>query len=110
MLVGLGKANVVLSDWNILCIQIPDGEYAEFFIGYSINDRMGRMSTRIQDFDIDTGKGLTISGSTYHTNGKPSRPHDDALYVLERKLGVDVVKSELLSGQGQGVFSFKYPI
>lgn len=110
MLVGLGKAEVELTDWNILCIQIPNGEYAEFFVGYSQKDGLGRMSTKIEEYDPETGIGKTNSGSSYQTKGKPGMPHDDAIYVLEGKLGKDIVKQELLSREGKGVFSFKYPV
>jgi len=106
----MDKADVTLIDWNIVCIKSPDGWYGEIFVGYSVGDALGRVSTVIQEFDKEMGKGRTKSGSTYTVIGKPDIPHDDALYVLESQIGKARVVKELFSDESTGTVTFKYPI
>ena len=110
MITQLGKAHVTLSQWNIICVTLPNGDYGEVFIGYSHTDNLGRLSTKIQEYNSETGEGLTKSGSTYLTIGEPGIPHSDALYVLERTIGAGRVEKELLSGKGSGAIKFKFPV
>lgn len=107
---SLGKAEVLLSDWNIIEVTVPGGERGELFIGFSVNEGIGRLSTRIEHFDPKTMTGRTISGSTYTLIGEPGMPHDDAIYVLETKLGAETVSKELFSDQASGDLKFKYPV
>lgn len=106
--VSLAAGKVILSHWNILQINTPDG-CGEIFIGYSQNDGLGRVSTVIQQFDEATKSGRTKSGSEYTLLGEPGMPHDDAIYVLERTVGTDLVQKELLSGNSE-VLRFRYPV
>jgi len=110
MLMSMDKADVILISWNIVCIKLPDGGYGEIFIGYSVGDALGRVSTVIQEFDKETGKGRTRSGSTYTVIGEPGIPHDDALYVLESQIGKARVAKELFSDESTGAVTFKYPL
>lgn len=106
----MDKAEVTLIDWNIVCIKLPDGGGGEIFVGYSVSDGLGRVSTVIQEFDKEIGKGRTRSGSVYTVIGEPSVPHDDALYVLESQIGKAKVVKELFSDESTGAITFKYPI
>lgn len=110
MLVTLPKAAVTLIGWNIVCIKLPDGGFAEVFSGYSVDDCLGRLSTPIQEFDKETGHGRTRSGSTYSVVGVPGMPHDDAIYVLESQFGRELVTNELFSEKETDILNFKYPI
>lgn len=74
MMTILGKADVTLRDWNILQFKLPDGSISEHFIGYSEHDHLGRLSTKIKMYDLDTRQGETESGSVYTTVGKPGSP------------------------------------
>ena len=84
--------------------------YGEIFVGYSVGDGLGRVSTVIQEFDKETGIERTRSGSTYTVIGEPGIPHDDALYVLESQIGISRVAKELFSDESTGALTFKYPI
>lgn len=106
---SLGKAEVLLSEWNIIEVKVPGGR-GELFIGYSVNEGVGRLSTRIEHFDPESKTGRTISGSTYTFIGEPGMPHDDAIYVLETKLGAERVDKELFSNEASGDLKFKYPV
>lgn len=110
MLITMDKADVTLVGWNIVCINTPSGEHGEIFVGYSVGDGLGRVSTVIQEFDKETGTGRTRSGSTYTVVGEPGIPHDDALYVLESQIGKARVAKELFSVESTGAVTFKYPV
>lgn len=107
---NVGKADVVLSDWNIVQLRSKEGEMLEIFVGYSVNDGFGRMSTLIQSFDEINKTGITKSGSTYSLIGQPGMPHDDAIYVLETRIGYERVHNELFSSEASGFVKFRYPI
>ena len=107
---NLGKADVVLSHWNILQVPSKEGDMLEIFVGFSMNDGIGRMSTVIQSFDEINKTAITKSGSTYSLVGEPGMPHEDAIYVLETKLGYERVHKELFSSEASGFVKFRYPI
>ncbi|HEC75292.1 MAG TPA: hypothetical protein ENI26_13125 [Methylophaga aminisulfidivorans] len=107
-IVSLAAGKVVLREWNILQINTPEGS-GEIFVGYSEHDGLGRVSTVIQHFDETTKTGRTQSGSEYEVIGEAGMPHEDAMYVLERTLGADLIQKELLPGNSE-VLRFRYPI
>lgn len=109
-LIGLGKADVIMIEWNILQILMPDGNYGGVFLGYSINDGMGRLSTLILTFDENTRTGSTLSGSTYSLIEEPGMPHHEAIYALESKLGEELVAKLLENPHEYGGARFRYPI
>lgn len=102
--------HVSLRDWNIIIVDVPNECHEEIFVGYSEGDSLGRVSTPIKSYDEKTGIGETRSGSSYMTIGEPGSPHDDAIFVLERTFGKDMIENELFSDSSQGVLTFKYPI
>ena len=108
--IDMKKADVVLSDWNIVQVPSKEGGLFEIFVGFSMNDGIGRMSTVIQSFDETNKTGITRSGSTYSLVGEPGMPHKDAVYVLEQQLGYERVQKELFSNEATGMMTFKYPI
>jgi hypothetical protein len=110
MITGLSAASVTLQYWNIICVTPPGyNQPYEVFIGFSLNDRLGRLSTPILNYDESTGSGNTRSGSVYSTIGMPGRIHDDALYTLEMTFSKEIIQKELFSDQGEGILVFKYP-
>lgn len=106
--ISMEKADVILTDWNIVQIQASDGNFGELFIGYSIHDGLGRVSTRIESFDEKTKTGQTHSGSNYELKGEPGRPHQDALYVLETAIGAERVNGALDNPDGYMGLRFRY--
>jgi hypothetical protein len=110
VIIELGKASVVLKDWNILMIKSPSGGFSELFVGFSVGDGLGRVSTVIKNYDETSREGSTFSGSTYRLIGEPGLPHSDAIYVLEQTVGAEFVQRELFSKQGKGIAKFRYPI
>jgi len=107
---SLPASNVILHYWNILVVDLPGEDVQEIFIGYSAEHKLGRVSTPIEYFDINTGQGKTRSGSKYQTVGAPGVPHDFAIYTLEQLIGTAMVNKELFSdSKNSGKISFKYP-
>lgn len=107
--VNMPKDDVTLTDWNILQLVDEAGTTVEFFIGYSTTDQLGRLSTPIETFDAQAGTGATLSGSTYRLIGKPGRPHSDALYVLQSRIGLETVKKMLSDPGWDARIGFRYP-
>ena len=111
MITSMPVESVILTEWNIVCVTTNGGDYGEVFIGYSIQNSIGRVSTKILDFDPIAGLGATTSGSRYRVLGEPGVPHPDAIYVLEEMFGdSELVRKELFSNDGSGKLQFKYAI
>lgn len=89
------QSNVVMIEWNIIEVPITGSRH---FVGYSLGDMLGRVSTPIKSFNEKTGIGITRSGSIYTLKGNPGRVNDDALYVLGK-----------MSGNGRIEFNWVYP-
>ena len=96
MIIKMAARGVHLSDWNIFLNTTTDTEH---FVGYDNTARLGRVSTPIESYDLETGIGITESGSIYQTLGAASQPHDDAIYVLE-----SIIRNRLKD------YKFKYPL
>jgi hypothetical protein len=108
-LFDLKPSKVSLIEWNVVVIKQPYmTQKVELFVGYSLLDELGRLSTPIIDFDERSRQGKTKSGSVYQLVGAPSMPHEFALYVLKEKIG-DVLYDKLLNKEGDSL-SFKYKI
>jgi hypothetical protein len=110
MLIGLPRSDIQLINWNIVCLNLTSGESGEFFIGYSLNDRLARFSTLIKEFDEEKRFGKTKSGSTYSLLGEPGHPCEDGLHVLYQLFGKSHIQKELFSDDTQGILCFKYSI
>lgn len=96
MIVIMPPGSIALVDWNIIEIPLTKSRH---FVGFSIYDNVGRVSTPILEFDEATAEGKTESGSMYFMRGKPGNVHPDALYVLE---GV--------TGYGKIVYNWVFPV
>lgn len=90
-IIPLPPSEVVLREWNIVELK---GYRTRHFVGFSVYDNLGRLSTPIKEFDEASGEGLTMSGSTYSLKGDPGIVHPDALYVLNEETGYGQVKYE----------------
>jgi hypothetical protein len=73
------EAETRLADWQVA--QLPDG--ARHLVGYAVNAREGRTSSRIVQFDFERLRAVTSSGRVYELVGPPGY-HSDAQYVWER--------------------------
>lgn len=73
------SAHVMLERWSIR--EADSGQ--RHFVGYSILDCDGRVSTPIRSFDPITRTGSTASGSTYELVGRAGRDKDGE-YVWTR--------------------------
>lgn len=80
MITSLPAGEVHLMNWNI--IEFPDFNVRRF-VGYSIGDQLGRLSTEIVEFDLEKSIGRTKSCSEYILIGEPGHVHPDGLYVLQ---------------------------
>jgi hypothetical protein len=108
-LFDLKPSKVSLIEWNVVVIKQPYvTQKVELFVGYSLLEELGRLSTPIVEFDEKLRQGKTKSGSVYQLVGEPSLPHEFALYVLKEKIG-DVLYDKLLNKEDDSL-SFKYEI
>ncbi|MCW5595862.1 MAG: hypothetical protein KIT42_08320 [Rhodocyclaceae bacterium] len=91
---------LTLCAWQI----VETDKQERHFVGYNLNDREGRVSSAITQFDPETLTGVTRSGRIYQLTGKPGID-EDALYVWRRWCSFNGVKSwryvtnEALAGQ-----------
>lgn len=72
------QPEITLQDWGVFEIKITG---QRFFNGWAVENREGRVSSVIENFDPETMRGQTISGRTYQLDG-PTGHNDDAHYVL----------------------------
>lgn len=71
-----GKTTVI--EWNIVILH-HDGEISRHILGYDIKLGLGRLSTKIIQFDIENKLAKTESGSEYTLIGPPGPVHPVAL-------------------------------
>lgn len=64
------EPSVTITDWRIYEVDAA-GRKTRHFIGYNDSEREGRVSSAIQNFDINTMKGTTNSGRVYQLSGRP---------------------------------------
>lgn len=58
--------------WRFFEIQFPQKpNRTRHFVGYSVHDRAGQVSSAIQQFDSKTMRGITESGRVYQLLGLP---------------------------------------
>lgn len=70
------QPELTLERWSIY--ELPDGD--RHFVGWAIENREGRVSSRIDQFDVKAMCGVTSSGRVYKLNGNPGR-NSDAEYT-----------------------------
>ncbi len=72
------QPRVWLTSWRVL-----ETDYGtRHFIGHSVEDNIGRVSTPISAFDLATRMGKTMNGREYKLLGPPGLD-DEAVYVWE---------------------------
>lgn len=75
---------LTLKSWSVR--QLADG--GRHFVGYCPENREGRVSSAIVEFDRHTRRGRTTTGRVYELAGKPGWD-SDAEYVWQRWLGIN---------------------
>lgn len=75
--------------WRV--IEIQGGE--RHYVGYNIEDREGRVSSSIQQFDATTSIGVTSSGRVYELIGDPEYDPDGE-YVWRSWVRANKVETE----------------
>ena len=63
---------ITLSEWRVFEVKLPDfAGRTRHFVGYSMGDRAGQVSSPIRQFDPDSMQAITQSGRIYKLIGKP---------------------------------------
>lgn len=83
-----GQFHLTLVRWRIF--ETERGE--RHFVGHCLEHERGRVSSAIERFDADTGRGITRSGRVYQLDG-PASQDSDADYVLAVWVGINAVPS-----------------
>ena len=66
------QPTLTLERWSIY--ELPDGD--RHFVGWAIENLAGRVSSRIDEFNVKTMYGLSASGRVYQLKGPPGRNRD----------------------------------
>lgn len=75
---------ITLRQWQIFEVKFPQKlNRTRHFVGYSVGDRAGQISSAIQQFDLKTMRGITESGRVYQLLGLPGC-NADADYTWSR--------------------------
>ena len=99
---------ITLRQWQIFEVQFPQKpNRTRHFVGYSVDDRAGQVSSAIQKFDPKTMRGVTESGRVYQLLGLPGW-NADAEHTWRRWKSicsvtgeVDVTGSVELTGENE---------
>lgn len=83
---------VTIIDWRIFEVSVS-GRKTRHFVGYSTKESEGRVSSAIQNFDINTMKGITNSGRVYQLSGNPYY-NKEASYVWDYWKRLNEVEDE----------------
>lgn len=81
------QASIVLESWAIVLVDGHDWH----FVGYASCNCEGRVSSKIEHFDLEARTGRTASGRIYRLEGPPGSD-PDARYVFERWCAISRVK------------------
>lgn len=99
---------ITLRQWQIFEVQFPQKpNRTRHFVGYSVHDHAGQVSSAIQKFDPETMRGVTESGRIYQLLGLPGW-NADAEHTWRRWKSicsvsgeVDVTSSVELTGENE---------
>jgi len=80
------EPETTLVGWQVM--QLPDGD--RHLVGYAIEAREGRVSSRVETFDPSRLRAVTGSGRVYRLNGHPGG-NSDAEYVWRRWQRINAV-------------------
>ena len=75
----IDQPELTLDGWCIY--ELPDGD--RHLVGWAIENREGRVSSRIEQFDVRKMCGVTSSGRVYKLKGTPAG-NSDAEYTWNR--------------------------
>lgn len=74
------RPEVHLSDWMVFEVKMPrKSERTRHFVGWSMYDRSGMVSSQIVTFDPTSKKGVTGSGRVYELRGPSGWTSDSEL-------------------------------
>lgn len=82
------QSALTLMHWRIF--ETDDNE--RHFVGYCLENREGRVSSAIEHFDAETGRGVTEFGRVYQLRGNPG-VDGDAAYVWQNWVQIFDVQS-----------------
>ena len=81
--ISLSPAHVTMCQWNIIVI-VHEGQTIEKFLGYSVHDEHYRISSQILEYDKESKRGMTTSGSIYEFLDEPGKLHPLAQKVFDK--------------------------
>lgn len=70
------QPTLTLERWSIF--ELPDGD--RHLVGWAVENREGRVSSEIEQFDVKKMCGVTSTGRVYRLKGNPGR-NSDAEYT-----------------------------
>lgn len=82
------QPELTLDRWSIY--ELSDGD--RHFVGWAIENLAGRVSSRIDEFDVKTMCGVTSTGRVYKLKGNPGS-NGDAEYTWNRWRGINNVET-----------------
>lgn len=82
------QPELTLDPWSIY--ELPDGD--RHFVGWVIENQAGRVSSRIDEFDVKTMCGVTATGRVYNLRGHPAGSCD-AEYTWHLWRGINDVET-----------------
>jgi len=82
------QPETTLTDWAIF--ELPNGN--RHLSGWAVEDREGRVSSHIQEFDINNLRAVTESGRVYQLCGSPGT-NADADYTWNRWKQINEVEA-----------------
>lgn len=94
MIIPLAPAHVTMTEWNIIVI-IHKGKTIEKFLGYCPNDSAYRISSQVLEYDSESKRGLTESGSVYEFIDAPGKLHPSAQKIFDKLNAWDEVAVSL---------------
>ena len=89
------QPELTLSSWSIY--ELPDGD--RHLVGWAIENHEGRVSSRIERFDVRAMCGVTSSGRVYKLRGAPGG-NSDAEYTWNRWRSINNVDTFVDIGRG----------
>lgn len=91
---SLPPGYIELAEWNIVIIEINDDIY-EKFLGYDVNVKDFRISSKIIIYEEHSAIGETVSGSFYKLQGRPGNLHPKAQVIFNKLTAHPEVKASL---------------
>ncbi|GAB3758905.1 hypothetical protein GCM10028796_05280 [Ramlibacter monticola] len=89
------RPSVTLRSWSVYEVPLlGDGQpWTRHFVGHSVEDRHGQVSSAVESFDPATGCGRTSSGRIYRLQGQAGG-HADARHTWKRWKEINMISAE----------------